>query len=192
MRYLCEAHSFQLVAWACRGCRAPCIRGRGMGPVCGVVGGTWGPFICGPGGWHALRPAFPVPTHAQGTVSQCQTSLGCHVAVVCLCRNRDLSWDIQTFEQDQLKCEILMQVCLAAEKCGNLDFDVRNDMWNSSEGLYCNTSLPKVITFWDILRKVLPPLGKSLCYRKQLTCLPFLAAHHSSMSTTVGYWLFPR
>lgn len=85
-----------------------------------------------------------------------------------------------------------MQVCLAAEKCGNLDFDVRNDMWNSSEGLYCNTSLPKVITFWDILRKVLPPLGKSLCYRKQLTCLPFLAAHHSSMSTTVGYWLFPR
>lgn len=48
----------------------------------------------------------------------------------------------------------MLQVCLAAEKCGNLDFDVRNDMWNSSEGLFCNTSLHKTITFWDILRKV--------------------------------------
>ncbi|KAL3138829.1 hypothetical protein ABBQ32_005664 [Trebouxia sp. C0010 RCD-2024] len=48
----------------------------------------------------------------------------------------------------------MLKVCLAAEKCGNLDFDVRNDMWNSSEGLYCNTPLQKAITFWDILRKV--------------------------------------
>ena len=47
-----------------------------------------------------------------------------------------------------------MQVCLAAEKCGNLDFDVRNDMWNSSEGLYCNATLQTAITFRDILRKV--------------------------------------
>ena len=47
-----------------------------------------------------------------------------------------------------------MQVCLAAEKCGNLDFDVRNDMWNSSEGLFCNTSVLRSITFWDILTKV--------------------------------------
>ena len=47
-----------------------------------------------------------------------------------------------------------LQVCLAAEKCGNLDFDVRNDMWNSSEGLYCNSSAQRSIAFWDILRKV--------------------------------------
>ena len=47
-----------------------------------------------------------------------------------------------------------MQVCLAAEKCGNLDFDVRNDMWNSSEGLFCNSSAQQNIAFWDILRKV--------------------------------------
>ena len=46
------------------------------------------------------------------------------------------------------------QVCLAAEKCGNLDFDVRNDMWNSSEGLFCTTSVHRTITFWDILTKV--------------------------------------
>jgi len=50
-----------------------------------------------------------------------------------------------------------MQVCLAAEKCGNLDFDVRNDMWNSSEGLFCNTSGHRTITFWDILTKVSRP-----------------------------------
>lgn len=48
----------------------------------------------------------------------------------------------------------MLKVCLAAEKCGNLDFDVRNDMWNSSEGLFCNTSVHRNITFWDILTKV--------------------------------------
>lgn len=43
-----------------------------MGAVCGVVGGAWGSFICGTGGWHAFRPAFPLPTYAQGkTINQC-------------------------------------------------------------------------------------------------------------------------
>lgn len=59
-----------------------------------------------------------------------------------------------------------MQVCLAAEKCGNLDFDVRNDMWNSSEGLFCNTSVHRTITFWDILTKVSRPQhGHSIVYQ---------------------------
>ena len=65
-----------------------------------------------------------------------------------------------------------MQVCLAAEKCGNLDFDVRNDMWNSSEGLYCNTTVHKAITFWDIWRKVCTSLREACSSSRQPPSVP--------------------
>lgn len=71
-----------------------------------------------------------------------------------LCGNCPL--DVHAVLGDELQSPV-MQVCLAAEKCGNLDFDVRNDMWNSSEGLFCNTSVHRTITFWDILTKVSRP-----------------------------------
>jgi hypothetical protein len=75
------------------------------------------------------------------------------------------------------------QVCLAAEKCGNLDFDVRNDMWNSSEGLFCNTSVHRTITFWDILTKVSRPQhNHSIMYRSYAQSQQHHSAHLLSQS----------
>ncbi len=46
------------------------------------------------------------------------------------------------------------QVCLAAERCGNLDFDTRLDTWYSSEGFHCSEAPAGDVGFWDIYWKV--------------------------------------
>lgn len=48
------------------------------------------------------------------------------------------------------------QVCLAAERCGHLDFDTRLDTWYSSEGFHCGEAQAGDVGFWDIYRKVRP------------------------------------
>lgn len=53
----------------------------------------------------------------------------------------------------------MLKVCLAAEKCGSLDFDVRVDMWWRAEGFHCGTnnhSDAAPVSFLPILLKVLP------------------------------------
>lgn len=53
------------------------------------------------------------------------------------------------------------QVCLAAETCGHVDFNIRRDVWYSSEPFHCG-SVAKgaaAVTFWQIYRKV----GQGLC-----------------------------
>ena len=84
----------------------------------------------------------------------------------------------------------VMQVCLAAEKCGNLDFDVRNDMWYSSEGLFCNTSLHKTITFWDILRKVCI-LPAEACSSSRQPQSRWVAAFGLNLLTHPALWQLP-
>lgn len=41
-----------------------------------------------------------------------------------------------------LKPPFSWQVCLAAERCGNLDFDVRADIWWRSDGFHCARPAP--------------------------------------------------
>ena len=51
----------------------------------------------------------------------------------------------------------IAQVCLAAETCGTMEFDVRDDMWYSSSGFHCAS--PRSTTaasFGDVYLKVLP------------------------------------
>lgn len=49
------------------------------------------------------------------------------------------------------------QVCLAAETCGSIDFDVRDDIWYSSSGFHCgSTASGTVASFGDVYCKVLP------------------------------------
>ena len=47
-----------------------------------------------------------------------------------------------------------VQICLAAEKCGSLSFDVRNDMWHSQEGFLCDVQQISSVTYWGLLKKV--------------------------------------
>lgn len=51
----------------------------------------------------------------------------------------------------------MLKVCLAAERCGNLDFDVRKDTWWQSEGFHCGdiTDSDGSIGFGDIFHKVI-------------------------------------
>ena len=49
---------------------------------------------------------------------------------------------------------LCMQVCLAAEQCGHLDFDIRQDMWWDPEGFYCGNLASGQVRFRDIFLKV--------------------------------------
>ena len=56
------------------------------------------------------------------------------------------------------------QVCLAAERCGNLDFDARADMWWKAEGFHCRSvsaAGAAAVGFWPIFRKV---IGSSMLW----------------------------
>ena len=55
------------------------------------------------------------------------------------------------------------QVCLAAERCGGLDFDARRDTWNASEGFHCGDGPPGDVGFWDIFCKVGERTGEGAC-----------------------------
>lgn len=48
----------------------------------------------------------------------------------------------------------MLQVCLAAEKCGHVQFNVRKDVWYSSDSFHCGDQVPGDASFWDIFNKV--------------------------------------
>ena len=47
-----------------------------------------------------------------------------------------------------------MQVCLAAEECGHLNFDSRTDMWWNGDAFHCGSGPRGVVHFHDIFFKV--------------------------------------
>jgi hypothetical protein len=49
---------------------------------------------------------------------------------------------------------ICQQVCLAAETCGHVDFNMRGDVWYSSEPFHCGDVPPGHVTYWQIFQKV--------------------------------------
>lgn len=66
----------------------------------------------------------------------------------------------------------LLQVCLAAETCGHVDFNTRGDVWYSSEPFHCGDIPPGHVTYWQIFQKVwalaLPcTVGSSECQQQQ-------------------------
>ena len=52
-------------------------------------------------------------------------------------------------------CIMRMQVCLAAEECGHLNFDTKGDMWWSSESFHCGLTFPGHVPFRSLLLKAL-------------------------------------
>lgn len=61
---------------------------------------------------------------------------------------------------------MLVQVCLAAEECGHLNFDSRVDMWWNSDSFHCGSGPRGTVHFHDIFLKVAqtrPPLPRILC-----------------------------
>lgn len=48
----------------------------------------------------------------------------------------------------------MLKVCLAAERCGRIDFDVRQDTWWSYEGFHCTVDDTSTVSFWDIYANV--------------------------------------
>jgi hypothetical protein len=49
---------------------------------------------------------------------------------------------------------LFMQVCLAAETCGHVDFNTRGDVWYSSEPFHCGDVPSGHVTYWQIFQKV--------------------------------------
>ncbi len=47
-----------------------------------------------------------------------------------------------------------LQVCLAAEKCGHVNFDTLGDTWYSSEPFHCGAVEPQAVSYLDIYKKV--------------------------------------
>jgi hypothetical protein len=61
---------------------------------------------------------------------------------------------------------LTVQVCLAAEECGHLNFDSRVDMWWNSDSFHCGSGPRGTVHFHDIFLKVCPPsptAAKILC-----------------------------
>jgi hypothetical protein len=57
----------------------------------------------------------------------------------------------------------VLQVCLAAETCGHVDFNTRGDVWYSSEPFHCGDVPPGHVTYWQIFYKVLGRLQQPAC-----------------------------
>ena len=53
-----------------------------------------------------------------------------------------------------LSCQFCGQVCLAAETCKHVSFDVRHDAWWSSQGFQCGSHPPQELHYWNIVVKV--------------------------------------
>ena len=49
----------------------------------------------------------------------------------------------------------MLQVCLAAETCKHVGFDVRQDTWWSSMGFQCGNHTQTNLHYWNIVAKVL-------------------------------------
>jgi membrane protein YqaA with SNARE-associated domain len=51
----------------------------------------------------------------------------------------------------------ILKICLASERCGNLDFDVKADMWWRSDGFHCVPSRGwNEVSFWQVFLLALP------------------------------------
>mmetsp|Transcript_6294 Transcript_6294/g.12358 ORF Transcript_6294/g.12358 Transcript_6294/m.12358 type:complete len:437 (+) Transcript_6294:113-1423(+) len=55
----------------------------------------------------------------------------------------------------------ILKICLASERCGNLDFDIRSDMWWRSDALQCVPTVSKgdpsdMVGFWQVFLHSLP------------------------------------
>jgi len=52
----------------------------------------------------------------------------------------------------------VLKICLAAERCGNLDFDVRADMWWRSDGFHCSPTRGWMedVGYWQVFLQALP------------------------------------
>jgi membrane protein YqaA with SNARE-associated domain len=48
----------------------------------------------------------------------------------------------------------MLKVCLAAETCGHVDFNIRGDVWYSSEPFHCGDVPLGQVTYWQIFCKV--------------------------------------
>jgi hypothetical protein len=46
------------------------------------------------------------------------------------------------------------KVCLAAEECGHLDFDTREDTWWNRDAFHCGGAPAATVHFYDIFLKV--------------------------------------
>eukprot|EP00198_Chlamydomonas_reinhardtii_P006877 XP_001696213.1 predicted protein [Chlamydomonas reinhardtii] len=49
----------------------------------------------------------------------------------------------------------ILKVCLAAETCGHVKFDIRSDIWYSSESLTCGEWPQQEVTYLDLFYKVI-------------------------------------
>jgi hypothetical protein len=49
---------------------------------------------------------------------------------------------------------VFLQVCLAAETCGHVEFNTRGDVWYSSEPFHCGDIPPGHVTYLQIFQKV--------------------------------------
>jgi len=52
----------------------------------------------------------------------------------------------------------VLKICLAAERCGNLEFDVRVDMWWRSDGFHCTPTRGWMedVGYWQVFLQALP------------------------------------
>ena len=65
-------------------------------------------------------------------------------------------------------------MCLAAEKCGHLNFDSRQEMWYRAEGFHCRDApVSSYVSFLDIYKKVTAACG---CVMASGACCTLLAA----------------
>jgi vacuole membrane protein 1 len=78
----------------------------------------------------------------------------------------------------------MLKVCLAAERCGNLDFDVRLDSWWRADGFHCQEARGggAGVTFWDVYFKVVLFLGGG--FKNTHT-------HTHTLSPHVCFWCNP-
>ena len=60
------------------------------------------------------------------------------------------------------------QVCLAAEECGHLDFDTRQDTWWNGDAFHCGGAPGADVHFYDIFLKV----GARACHSSAFALLP--------------------
>ena len=52
----------------------------------------------------------------------------------------------------------VLKICLAAERCGNLEFDIRADMWWRSDGFHCRPTRGwmEEVGYWEVFLQALP------------------------------------
>ena len=74
-----------------------------------------------------------------------------------------------------------MQVCLAAETCGHVDFNIRGDVWYSSEPFHCGDVPPGHVTYWQIFCKVRSRKGRLDLAQSHTAAGPFRYSARAAM-----------